>query len=111
MNIKRTTTHGEYGLFSTYPYEKNQVVMTLEGYTTSVPTRESIHVGNGIHIHDSYGQFMNHSFTPTTKISGRNVIAINNIPIDTELTFNYNISEMNMACPFEVDGQLVCGKQ
>ena len=111
MQIKHTMDKKGYGLFSTCTYEKDEIIMKLDGYTTSYPTRESIYVGNGIHIDDPYGRFMNHSFTPTTKISGKNVIALTHLPIDTELTFNYNDSEINMACPFEVDGQIVSGKK
>ena len=62
-----------------------------------------------MHIVDKYGSFINHSFQPNVSIQGNLIIAIKNINIQDEITFNYNESEINMACPFEIDGQLICG--
>ena len=52
---------------------------------------------------------MNHSFDPSCKIDGKNVVAVKNILIGDELCFNYNESETHMACPFEVNGVEVKG--
>ena len=56
------------------------------------------------------GQFINHSFEPTTHICGYNVVALIDINISDEITFNYNDNEVTMAAPFTVNGQPVCGK-
>ena len=53
---------------------------------------------------------MNHSFKPNTKISGRNIIALENILSGDEITFDYNSNEINMAAPFELNGVKVSGK-
>ena len=110
MEVKFNPTLGEMALYATKYYNKGDIVFILTGETFDHPTRESIHVGNNIHIYDEYGIFMNHSFHPTTKINKYEVIALVDINPGDELTFNYNETEVNMASPFIVDGVKVCGK-
>lgn len=98
-----------YGLYACEMFIKDQIVFTLSGKIFDKPTRESIHVGNNIHVHDDNGMYMNHSFNPTTYINGFNVIAYCDIQPGDEITFNYNASEIDMACPFECDGKMVNG--
>lgn len=100
---------GEKGLFALRHFSQGQVVFVLDGQTFDHPTRESIHVGNGVHVHDEYGAYINHSFDPSTKITGRFVTAIKEINCGDEITFNYNESEINMASPFVVNGIIVKG--
>ena len=57
------------------------------------------------------GIYMNHSFNPTTKIIGRNVVALCDIDIGDELNFNYNMSETNMSTPFDTPNGYVGGKE
>lgn len=99
------------GLFATKVYMPFDVIYVLQGKISAVPTRESIHVGNNVHVHDDNGQFQNHSFHPNTFIDGHNVTANQQINIGDELTFNYNHSEINMASPFTVHGIDVSGNQ
>jgi hypothetical protein len=98
-----------YGLFATKKYNKDEVVHVLDGIQYTEPTRESIHVGNNEHIHDSYGMYINHSFCPNIYVNGHHLVALCNILIDDEILFNYNDTEINMANPFYDDGILVCG--
>lgn len=100
---------GERGLFALRHFLQGEVVFVLDGKTFDHPTRESIHVGNGVHIHDEYGAYINHSFKPSTKIVGRFITAIKEINCGDEITFNYNESEINMASPFIADGIVVKG--
>lgn len=53
---------------------------------------------------------MNHSFNPNTEIKGYNVVAIKDINQGDEITFDYNVTEINMASPFKVNGIDVIGK-
>ena len=99
------------GLFSTKEYFSGEIVFTLSGDILDRPTKYSIHIGNNRHIMDTYGVYMNHSFTPTTEISGVNVIALQDIEINDELNFNYNHSELKMAYPFIADNILVEGNK
>lgn len=109
MEIRKSATIGQYGLFSTKQFDTGDIVHTLTGPLLLVPTRESIHVGDNKHIVDLMGSFMNHSFTPNTFIRGTHVVASKSILPGDELTFNYNHSELKMACPFVVDGRPVTG--
>lgn len=109
MEVKSSVTIEGLGLFTKNNHIKDSVVFRLEGTVSDYPTRESIHIGRNKHITDKWGTFMNHSFNPTTKICGYNVIALKDIKKGEELTFNYNESEISMACPFKVGDTLVCG--
>jgi hypothetical protein len=99
------------GLFTTKRVGKDEVVFTLSGEIFDKPTRETIYIGGNKHIYDNYGMFINHSFAPTVRIEGVNVVAIRDIDADEELAFNYNDNEINMAAPFVVGGVLVCGSE
>ena len=109
LYIKDTETRFGITLCIKAHVPKNMVIFKLKGTMYDTPTKESIHIGNNIHIKDVAGQYMNHSFHPTTIISGKNVIAIKNIMPGDELTFDYNKSEINMACPFIYQGKIVRG--
>jgi len=52
---------------------------------------------------------MNHSFSPSTRIDGYNVVAFRDIKVDDEITFNYNDSELKMTTPFYVNNILIDG--
>ena len=110
MEIKESNILGEKGLFATRNYKKHDVIYTLSGIEYDYPTRETIYIGSGKHIYDSYGIYMNHSFEPTTCIEGKKVVALVDIDVGTELTFNYNENEIHMANPFYVGNVLVSGK-
>lgn len=110
MEIKHNKDLGEDGLYASSVYKEGDVIFVLEGKVFDGPTRETIYVGDGKHIHDKFGQYMNHSFNPTAYIDGYKVIACKDIELNVEITFNYNDNEINMACPFMVDGLKVCGK-
>jgi hypothetical protein len=111
MEIKKNKYNKKKGLYSTSYFAIGDLIFVLSGPEYDKPTRETIHVGHNVHIHDKFGEYMNHSFDPTTYINGCFVIAAKNINKGDELTYNYNLTEINMACPFELDGQLVCGKR
>ena len=109
MEIIQSAVNEGLGLHSTKNHTKGDIIFTLTGKIYSEPIRETIYIGNGQHIYDEYGIFMNHSFTLTTRIDGVNVYALEDIHPGTELSFDYNESEITMAAPFEVNGVKVCG--
>ena len=109
MEIKINPELNAKGLYSTKSYLKDEIVFTLAGQLYDHPTRETIYIGDNKHIYDEFGIFMNHSFTPSTYIDGYNVIALRDIKINDEITFNYNDSELKMANPFYVNNILVDG--
>ncbi len=106
----RNSEIGGKGLFALQKFSNGQIVFLLDGILLDHPTRESIHIGNNVHIHDEHGAYINHSFDPSVKIIGVRVTAIKEINVGDEITFNYNESEINMASPFIVNGKWVSGK-
>jgi len=109
MYIKTNPELNAKGLYSTKSYLKDEIVFTLAGKIYDYPTRETIYIGHNKHIYDEFGIFMNHSFTPSTRIDGYNVVALRDIKCNDEITFNYNDSELKMANPFYVNDILVDG--
>jgi len=109
MEIKINPELNAKGLYSTKSYLKDEIVFTLAGQLYDHPTRETIYIGDNKHIYDEFGIFMNHSFTPSTRIDGHNVVALRDIKVNDEITFNYNDSELKMANPFYVNNILVDG--
>ena len=103
----RTCRRQGIRLFKIVP--KDDIVFVLTGPVKDTPCKYSIEIGEN-RILDDDGVFMNHSFDPSCKIDGKNVVAVKNILIGDELCFNYNESETHMACPFEVNGVEVKGK-
>jgi SET domain-containing protein len=111
MEIKPNKDINGNGLYSTKNYTKNEIIYTLTGKQFNHPTRETIYVGDGKHIYDEYGIFMNHSFEPSCFIDGYNVVALKDISPGDELTFDYNVNEPKMAAPFTVGDKVVSGKE
>jgi len=99
------------GVFATQPFKTGETVRELSGRLYNNPTRTSIHIGNNMHVEDDLGRYINHSFEPNVKVEINKLIAIKDINIHDEITFNYNETEVNMAYPFEDDGIQVCGKK
>lgn len=111
MEIRESMVINGKGLFSTKYYKKNEIIYVLSGEIFDHPTRETIYIGNNQHIYDSFGIFINHSFTPNIFINNKNVIALKDIEPNEELMFNYNDNEINMAAPFYVGNEYVSGNK
>ena len=111
MEIKDSKNISGKGLYTTIKYKKEDIIYTLTGKISDYPTRETIHIGNNKHIYDDYGIYINHSFTPNIYIDNINVVALVDIAADDEVMFNYNETEINMACPFYADNKLVNGNK
>ncbi len=109
MEIK--PSNNGFGLFATKSYTKGEIVFTLSGEIIDAPTRETIHIGNNKHIYDNYGIFINHSFAPSVWIDKLYVRAMLDITNGDQITFDYNVNEVNMAAPFYVDDILICGNK
>jgi len=110
MEIKDSKITSGKGLFSLLDFNKDDIIYILSGEIFDKPTRETIHIGNGKHIYDKYGIYINHSFDPNIKVSEYKLIAIKDIKKGDEICFNYNDSEIFMSNPFYVNDLLVCGK-
>lgn len=96
-------------LICTIHVPKNMVVFSLQGKLLCNSTKISVHIGDDVHIEDSFGTHLTHSFDPNCIINGFKVIALKNIIPGDVLTYNFNKYEYNMACPFFYKGILVKG--
>jgi hypothetical protein len=110
MEIANSKIVAGKGLILKKRVKKGEIVFMLSGEISDSPTRESIHIGDNKHIYDKMGIFINHSFEPTVYISNVNVIALDDMNDGDEITFDYNVSEINMANQFKVGDVLVCGE-
>lgn len=111
MEVKFNAKINGNGLYATKKYKKDETIFVLSGTEYNKPTRETIRIDNDKHIYDDYGIYMNHSFNPSAYINKYDVIALVDINIGDEITFNYNDNEIDMAAPFYVDNILVSGKK
>ena len=109
MKVKKSKVIDGYGLFSTQTYKKNDIIHKLVGEIKENPDKYTIEIGKNKHILDSFGIYINHSFTPNIKIENGFIVAIKDININEELCFNYNDNESNMFNPFYVNNILVSG--
>jgi hypothetical protein len=110
-NSKTLYDFPPFGIYATKTYKSNEIIYVMTGKLLNTPTQKSIHIGDNMHLVDEFGQYINHSFDPNVRIEGNKLIAIKDIDIYDEITYNYNDSELEMACPFEDDGIKVCGKK
>jgi hypothetical protein len=112
---------GEYHVFAVRPFAPGEVLLAIDGEQRERPSRHSLQVGWGVHIEagpdidletlmDRYSwRFLNHSCDGNTAVRGCELVAIRHIRAGTEVTFNYNTTEYDMACPFTCHcGSLLC---
>jgi hypothetical protein len=81
--------------------------------TLSNPTRTSIEIYSNLHVEDYFGRYINHDCNPTCEIQGYKVVAIKNMSVGDEVTFNYMKNETAIASPFvcRCCGILIGGKE
>ena len=87
-------------IISEVDYIEGSIVHSLSpAWIRKNNTRTSISVGEGRHVEDRIGMYINHSCNPSCKIDGLNVVAIKSIKVGEEITFDYS-SEGELASPF-----------
>ncbi|MEV4641256.1 SET domain-containing protein-lysine N-methyltransferase [Actinoplanes sp. NPDC049548] len=106
-------THGEYRLVLDTHVCAGARLFTIRGDVTRTPTRYSLQVGRDTHIDmpDGYDpeqvldrffwRFTNHSCEPNAVVRGREFVALHCIEPWSQITFNYNTTEFDMAEPFD----------
>ena len=112
---------GEYHVVAVRPFKPGEVLLVIEGERRERPSRHSIQVGWDVHIDAGIGDdletlldrspwhFLNHSCDSNIMVRGRELVAIRHIRAGVEVTFNYNTTEYDMACPFTCRcGSLFC---
>ncbi len=90
-----------------------QPILEVEGVETTTPSVYSVQITETTHIDlddpsmvDSHPErylwrFLNHHCKPNSYLRGRTLVAIKQINIGDEVTFNYNANEYDMASPFQ----------
>ena len=118
-HIIKETGNKEKGLYSIKKYSSGDIVLNLEGNYFPFPTRTSIQVGEDKHIESWKGGHVNHHCLPNTKVISVRVfelkhylVAIKDIKIGEEITFDYEITESLMSNPFKCrcHGKWIRGK-
>ena len=117
--IKETGNKGK-GLYSTINYGKGNIVLVLEGNYLPYPTRTSIQVGDR-HLESWEGGHVNHHCLPNTKVVVEQgefnlmhyLVAIKDIQIGEQITFDYESTETEMSEPFKCNchGKWIRGKE
>lgn len=80
-------------------FKKGEKVKALQGSMQEERDKYTIETPKG-HVLDSVGMYMNHSFSPTCEIQGMYVVALRDLEVGTEITFNYLENESEISRPF-----------
>lgn len=105
VELRRTVAG--VGVFLKQQALKNQALISLQGPVVSVPSRWTVQIGLQEHvdIEGSIPSYLNHSCEPTSYIDFQTrpivVRAARDLPADAEVTFDYDLTEWDMASPFK----------
>ena len=85
----------------TQALKKGEIALFLtDAVMVSRPSRTSIRVGPGRHAEHPVGSCVNHSCTPTCEVLGPFLVALQDLPEGSEVTFDYSKNEDVLASPF-----------
>ncbi len=102
----------ERRLIALRPIAAGSMLFRIEGRETPVPTKYSVQVGWEMHLDQGdardasdrvarrFWRYMNHACDPSTAIRERAVLALRDIAVGEDVTFDYNTTEWDMAEPF-----------
>jgi len=91
---------GQSGVFAKDSFSSGDTILYLNGEVANIPSRTSMQIGDGRHVEDKIGAFINHNCDPSCKIEGPRVVASREINPNDEITFDYSESETILASPF-----------
>jgi len=104
-----TESKNEKRLITTQPLKKRELIFTLKGELRAIPSKYSLQINENTHLDVPSGElgnleyawaFLNHSCAPNCYMKNQELYASEDIDANTELTFNYNTTEYDMATPF-----------
>lgn len=96
----RVVVNNSKALVAAVPFSPGALIRQLVGREVDTPTRTSIQVGESKHIEDDFGSFVNHSCDPSAIIEDGCLVAIKQIDVGNEITFDYKKNENTLASPF-----------
>ena len=103
---------GAFHAFALEAIAPGEVLLEITGLLVEQPDRYSIQIGDGLHVKppaelnlaedvEAYRwRFLNHSCRPNAAVQGTLLVAITPISAGDEVTFDYNTTELEIACPF-----------
>lgn len=110
-NVRVVVAGGIRKVVAFRPLLPGELILTIEGREVDRPDRYTVQVGDGVHITpgddvDAHPErypwrFLNHHCRPNARVRGRELVALRSIAPGDEITFDYNTTELEMACPFE----------
>ena len=105
------TTNG-LGLITTEVIKRGEDILVLKGEILNQPTKYSIQIAKDKHILNDLAIRTNHSCMPNSHIHEEKIVALKDIGIDEEITFDYNSNEDIVAYPFTCSccNKLIIGK-
>ncbi len=93
--------NGMFGIQASCFFSTGEVVYSLlDGVETKLRTQTSVQVEANLHVEDEIGRYINHHCDPTCEIQKHNVVAIKDINIGDEITFDYVKNEDFISSPF-----------
>lgn len=98
--LVKANAHGEKATHAKQAHQIGDLVYLVRGEAQDTRTRETIEIAPGQHVYDPYAEFINHSFSPNLEVRGREMIAIVEIAVGDELTFDYLKNESSISAPF-----------
>ena len=112
IGIEVRDDDGHRSLRAKKGFSAGDVILEVRGDIVDIPSRYSIQVDTEVHVEpavvpdglDGYDDylwpFLNHGFEPNSMMDGKKLLAISDIALGDEITFNYNGNEWDMATPF-----------
>ena len=93
---------GNHAINTKVRIDKGMMVRVMNGHTIDYPTQTSIKLGDGRHMEDRVGRYINHSCSPTLRVDKKQPIlwANKDILVNMPLTINYFKTEDNISSPF-----------
>lgn len=101
-----------YRLVAVRPIPSGTRLFQIDGVETSYPTRHSLQIDADLHINSPIGisqadvfdqyfwRFLNHSCTPNATIRDLTLVTLSDIAQWSDITFDYDTTEYEIACPF-----------
>ena len=103
---------GQRRILARQAIRQGELIVEIQGKVSLQPMRYTVQVGESEHLESTAAEdpakqashydwrYLNHHCAPNAHFQGRSLIALKDIPVGVEITFNYNATEQQMASPF-----------
>ena len=104
INVQVTESEKGFLTVTKKDFLEDELILSIKGVKTTVRDKYTIQSGFNVHTipDDVSGKYINHSCFPNTIVNDKNqFVALRNIKIGEELTFDYETTEDEIAEPFD----------